>query len=112
MRPGTAPARRRSYLGRSTKRSRPEHNTSAGTYWQRLAFDGSRRSSGAAYALPERPLIIPEIQWPGQVGAAHEPGVDAGGGMAALGDGPNDEALAACHIPGGEDAGDGGHPVR
>ena len=33
------------------------------------------------------------------------------GGFAAFGDGPDDQRLAAAHVAGGEDAGDGGHVV-
>ena len=34
---------------------------------------------------------------------AHEVAVDASGGVAAFGDGPDDEGLSARHVSGGED---------
>src|SRR3712207_7433070 len=41
-----------------------------------------------------------------QLAAAHEELVHAAGGLPALADGPDDQALAAAHVAGGEDAGD------
>ena len=42
-----------------------------------------------------------------QVGFAHEELIDAAGGLAAFGDGPDYQRLAAAHITGGEHAGYG-----
>src|SRR5207247_7059335 len=42
---------------------------------------------------------------------AHEVAVDAAGGVAALGDRPDDERLATTHVARGEDAGDARHFV-
>src|ERR1022692_538122 len=46
-----------------------------------------------------------------QLAGAHQVLVDVAGGVAAFGDGPDDQGLAAAHVAGGEDAGDGGHVV-
>ena len=48
----------------------------------------------------------------GEIAAAHEEQIDAAGGGAAFGDGPDDQRLAALHVASGENAGDAGHPVR
>src|SRR3972149_3415566 len=47
----------------------------------------------------------------GEVGLPHEIEIDAAGGAPALGDGPDDQRLAALHVTGGEDSADARHPV-
>src|SRR5215472_18496463 len=47
----------------------------------------------------------------GKVGAPHEIGVDRARGAPTLGDGPDDQGLAALHVTRGEDARHVGHPV-
>src|SRR6266516_4805934 len=44
-----------------------------------------------------------------QIRPAHQELSDAAGGLPALADGPDDQALAAAHVAGGEDAGDAAH---
>src|SRR5262249_57851483 len=48
----------------------------------------------------------------GKGGFADEIAVDGGGAGPAFGDGPHDEALAAAHVAGDEDAGHVGHELR
>src|SRR4051812_34200330 len=47
----------------------------------------------------------------GEQAVAHEVAVDGGGATASLGDRPHDEALAAAHVAGDEDAGNVRGPV-
>src|SRR5258706_14201544 len=46
-----------------------------------------------------------------QIGSAHEELIDAPCRLAAFGDGPDYEGLAAADVAGGEDAGDVGHVI-
>jgi hypothetical protein len=55
---------------------------------------------------PPKDWSIPPGGQPGLIGA--QVGVDVAGGLAAVGDGPDDQALAALGVAGGEDAGNGG----
>ena len=58
-------------------------------------------------ALWSRRLLAHELgastaERSGQVGAAHQVEIDAAGGAAPLGDGPDDQRLPAAHVPGHE----------
>src|SRR5690606_22850211 len=44
-----------------------------------------------------------------ELAAAHQVQIDAAGGLAAVGDGPDDQGLPALAVAGGEHAGDAGH---
>ena len=56
----------------------------------------------------KRPPAVAVFQGGGKLRRAHEEFVDRPGGVAAFGDGPDDQALAARHVAGGEDLGDAG----
>ena len=66
------------------------------------------RARPAETFLRKRPQVIAVVEDAGQVGAAHQVFVDSGGGMAAFGDRPDYQALAAGHVAGGEDLGHAG----
>ena len=55
--------------------------------------------------LCERPLVIAMVERPGQVGRSHQVFIDIIGRVPALGDGPDDQALAPGHVAGREHLG-------
>ena len=62
------------------------------------------RRTGRLSAAASAQRQLPGHDRRGQVGATRQVAVDAGGGRAALGDGPDDQALAPHHVAAGEDA--------
>ncbi len=57
---------------------------------------------------PHRAKILKGAEQLGQIRFPHQPFVHRAGTLAAFADDPDDEGLAAAHIPGGEDAGNKG----
>ena len=70
--------------------------------WARGYYQLAPAGLGSSYARE----VAFALRW--QVGAAHEVVVYGAGGLAALGDGPDDEGLAATGVACGEDAGHAG----
>src|SRR5215472_3941986 len=89
-------------------------SASAGT----LARADCRRAGPSAYCWIWRARSAADIgignalrEGSGKVGAPHEIDVDRTRGAPALGDGPDDQGLAALHVTRGEDARDVSHPI-
>src|ERR1022692_1727442 len=80
-----------------------------------IPSSSKRTSCLAVLILISDYTILAGLYSLGQLAGAHQVMVDVAGGVAAFGDGPDDQGLAAGHVAGGEDAGDGlkpGHQVR
>ena len=99
------------------------HNSDVGDAWEWAdSPDYPERATSMAYRIAINYIIYGMTHWARdsvhassvllQAGAAHEEFVDAGGGFAAFGDGPDDQRLAAAHVAGGEDSWDRAHVVR